>query len=420
MKRVLGAIVLLCAAALVLSAQTITVTKPALNETWVKGQSYTITWNKSGSMGNQVRISLRNAATLAEVAMIVDGASNSGSYPWTVPGSTADGSYKIRVKVKNETVQDDSDAFFISASAPPAGTISVTKPSGGKWYKGKTYDILWTKSGTLPNQVTINLMNSAASSVVKVIAASASNSGTFSWTIPSDVAGGDYRVRVKAMNATPFGDSPVFSIGTYMPPGGVPDMGSLANKVLQFPGAFQNMSHFEYQWDPQPPSSFWTARQRPCPNTASESRGMVGFDDFPYPTSAGTTNWCHWTYRSRVFFAIAELQGQQAKLVSAKMKVTQVDSVRRNTNFVSAADYFHAFLGPWNDWTNFQVTPWIGSLNTGSADNEVDITDTVRKWMDGSLANYGLLLNTHYSFIQRKDTACISCYHVTLTVTMKR
>jgi hypothetical protein len=113
----------------VLTAQTITVTKPAAGETLAKGSSCTIIWTKTGTMGANVRITLRNGSTLAEVLVIADPAPNSGSFSWTVPATVADGSYKIRVKVKNETISGDSGAFSIKAGPKivqfpsPAGKV---------------------------------------------------------------------------------------------------------------------------------------------------------------------------------------------------------------------------------------------------------------------------------------------------------
>jgi len=113
MKRSLFAILSLALFVAAAGAQTITVTKPAAGETVVKGTGYTIMWTKTGTMGANVRITLRNAATLAEVQVIADPAPNTGSFAWQMPGDIPDGSYKIRVKVKNEAVSGDSGAFTI-------------------------------------------------------------------------------------------------------------------------------------------------------------------------------------------------------------------------------------------------------------------------------------------------------------------
>ena len=150
MKKVLSVLFILVLAAAAYGA-TVTVTKPANGETWVKGQTYAITWTKTGDMPNNVKISLRDKTSTVVVQEIVDPAPNSGTLQWLVPASVPDGQYCIRVKVKNVSISDDSDVFNIAAAAPPpAASVTVTKPaSTDKWNRNKTYAITWTKKGLL-------------------------------------------------------------------------------------------------------------------------------------------------------------------------------------------------------------------------------------------------------------------------------
>jgi len=218
MKKILVAFIVLIGLAITLSAQTITVTKPALNETWLKGQTYAITWTKSGNMPTTVRISLRDPVSLAEVKLIEDNVSNTGSYQWPVPADVADGQYRVRVKAKDVPVLGDSQVFNVSAA--PTGTITVTKPmASDTWIKGQSYAVTWTQTGSLPNQVVISLMNSTATTVVKTITDPAPNSGSCQWLVPADVADGQYRIRVKAKGISVSGDSPIFNIASVPPIG---------------------------------------------------------------------------------------------------------------------------------------------------------------------------------------------------------
>ncbi len=211
---VLAFLSLFCAAGLM--AQSVTVTKPGANETWVKGQTYQILWTKSGTMPDLVRISLRNQTGATEVLLIQDNAPNSGSFSWPVPGSVPDGAYRIRVKVKNVAVSDDSEVFTIAAAGGPS--ITVTKPAlNDKWNRSKTYNIIWTKTGTMPNTVKIDLMNQAGTSIVKPIADGVPNTGSYPWPIPADMAFGSYRVRVQVKTTTIRDDSDIFSIAVSAP-----------------------------------------------------------------------------------------------------------------------------------------------------------------------------------------------------------
>ena len=91
-------------------------------------------------------------------------------------------------------------------------TITVTNPhSGDTWYKGHTYTITWTKSGTMNANVKIRLMRNG--SRVLPITDYTTNNGSFSWEVPSDLANGSYYIRVKTIDNAVYDDGEVFTIG---------------------------------------------------------------------------------------------------------------------------------------------------------------------------------------------------------------
>lgn len=106
--------------------------------------------------------------------------------------------------------------FFLVAGLASAASVTVTKPAAGEiWYKGSPYTITWTKDGTLADTVRITLRNAATLDEVKLIQGGAANTGTYSpWTIPADVADGQYVVRVKVTGMTISDDSDAFTIGS--------------------------------------------------------------------------------------------------------------------------------------------------------------------------------------------------------------
>ena len=196
-----------------LCSQTVTVTKPAGGDTWIKGTAQTITWTKSGNMPNIVRIGLRDPVTSNEVFLINDYALNSGSYVWQIPATIPDGQYKIRVRVKEVDIKDESDTFTIASSAPQTSSINVTKPAAGdKWNRSKPYTIAWTKNGSMPNEARIRLMDKNAVTMVREIVSQTANSGSYSWTIPSDIPFGEYKIRVKIEDVSISDDSDTFEI----------------------------------------------------------------------------------------------------------------------------------------------------------------------------------------------------------------
>ena len=195
---------------LALWGQSITVTSPTAASSWCKGNTYSITWTKSGSMQATAAIRLRAAgssesdpATLA----IADGTANNGSYSWTIPGTVAPGNYFIRVRTDDSTVSDDSPNFEIKACAT-GPSITVTKPHGGTWFKKMKYDITWDKTGIMPDHVKISLRNAFwmpghPAVDILVIAADTPNDGSFSWIIPNSVANGTYVIRVTTIGPDP-------------------------------------------------------------------------------------------------------------------------------------------------------------------------------------------------------------------------
>lgn len=73
--------------------------------------------------------------------------------------------------------------------------ISVVSPNGGQaWPRGRMLTLSWVAIGAQAN-VQIQLLKGGALSLT--VAASAPNTGTFNWAIPSNLApGGDYRIRI--------------------------------------------------------------------------------------------------------------------------------------------------------------------------------------------------------------------------------
>lgn len=96
---------------------SITVLSPNGGESWLKGNSYTISW-KNNSFSDNVYIDLLNENNFA-VHFIASNITNTGSYTWTLPTALTAGSYNLRVTNKEGSVKDESDAPF-----------SITTPAG--------------------------------------------------------------------------------------------------------------------------------------------------------------------------------------------------------------------------------------------------------------------------------------------------
>ena len=176
-------------------AQTITVTKPALNDTWYRRASYTITWTHTGQVGYSVDITLLSAVDNAEVLTIAHNAvASSGSQQWTVPASLPEAGYKVRVKAWS--VIGTSGQFSVKE-------FKVTAPNGGEsWQANASKQITWTGQG-VTGTVGIELWKGGAS--VGVVAPSVVGSlGTYTWKVGAyqggTTHGSGFKVKVISTN----------------------------------------------------------------------------------------------------------------------------------------------------------------------------------------------------------------------------
>jgi len=173
---------------------SITVTSPNGGESWQMGTSHTMTWTYANSPGSYVKIELYRASTLTRT--ITSSTACDGSYAWTVPTDlTAASDYRIKISSTSTAASDYSDAYF-SITAPPS--ITVTSPNGGEsWQMGSTQTITWTYADNPGSYVKIELYR--VSTLTRTITSSTACDGSYSWTIPTDLAAAsDYRIKVSS------------------------------------------------------------------------------------------------------------------------------------------------------------------------------------------------------------------------------
>ena len=195
---------------------SINVTSPVSSDSWEVGSTQTITWDATGTITN-VKIELyQNGAFVTEFAASTP---NDGSFIWLVPPGLTDSTlYQVKVSdVDYVLTYDMSDNFEIV----DLRSITVTSPAGGDhWIMENDYFVNWTSTGTIPN-VKIELY--ASSILIMEIAASTTNDGSFSWTVPNTLINfTDYVIRVSDfIDPTIFDDSDLFTI-TGESAGGIP------------------------------------------------------------------------------------------------------------------------------------------------------------------------------------------------------
>jgi Kre9/KNH-like N-terminal Ig-like domain len=324
-------------------AQTIMVTKPALNEVWIKGQPqpYAITWTKTGTMPNTVRISLRNKASTAVVQEIVDGAPNSGNYQWSVPAGIPDGDYHIRVKVKGADISDDSEVFNISAGQQPespawkqdlhkTGTASqlkvsralvpifaVDRPSDKDiWIVGKTYTIQWRVADSIPYPLSIFLVTADKKLPVNDLGkALVHPPSTFrptskQWTVNDNLYEEQFRIRITSADGKHETYSQPFLVKATWP-----------SDFTVEPSVVVNRAHRSY-YHSQPPEHMELL-----------AMGTKLFDPFPDPGAKTSKTGFQWAlliretseqvflryrHRSYVFFDLAEVKSKMTHAATVK------------------------------------------------------------------------------------------------------
>ena len=102
---------------------------------------------------------------------------------------------------------------FVLGGIGWAQQITVTQPAAGvTWNMGGTYVIQWTSTGT--TKPTVKIMLWKDGTFVTDIVESTPNNGSYSWTIPTTLGPGNYKVRVRTIGDNIVGIGPAFNIAS--------------------------------------------------------------------------------------------------------------------------------------------------------------------------------------------------------------
>ncbi|RKY38312.1 MAG: hypothetical protein DRP72_02010, partial [Candidatus Omnitrophota bacterium] len=175
---------------------------PDGGETWIVGDSQTITWTPTGTINN-VKLEYSTDGGNTYAYTIVDSTPGmTGSYSWTIPDSIGT-NLKVRVSdASDPSVYDESDNVF-----EIKGSLTLVAPNGGEvWGVGTTQSISWTKTGSI-STIAIKYSTDGGQTYPNTIASSAdAQTGYYNWVIPDDIAS---TCKVKIINNA---DSSVFDI----------------------------------------------------------------------------------------------------------------------------------------------------------------------------------------------------------------
>ncbi|MEW6338885.1 MAG: Ser-Thr-rich GPI-anchored membrane family protein [Acidobacteriota bacterium] len=416
--------------------QTVTVVAPNGGESWALGSVQNIRWVGGTEPGSESTVTLllvqgtNTTVTIAEGLQVA-----SQSFSWTVGqylGGTAQpgSNYKVRVQYTSGAGADTSNGYFSIVSTPTAtptptptrtptrtptppasASLRVTSPNGGEsWRIGTERTISWTATG-VTGKVRVELIRHPNYPSGTVGYAEAVD-GHMTWkageTTGGPIPAGQYRVRVKSELQPSVSDTSDqwFSLTSLQTHREV-QRHALKPEVVSIPSVNKNWSNHDsfpgglsvLPWD--------ILQARTGCNSGVNQRAQVGRDwfDWNYVSVAEL-------YRSQVVFNVSPHKPKAADMNTAKLRFKQADVKRINTTKVTALSAICELGAPWTTFTPSACGNWRHP-NPSTEEFTVDVTDTVRKWLDGSLPNNGLLLWASEAPMSKKWTI-ISCYDVTL------
>jgi len=184
MRKIILSLITLCSMSL---SGYITVTSPNGGETLYRGSSFKITWEDN--ISGDVRIDLyQNGSFLLPVVSLTP---SDGSYTAEIPNELYGTNYKIRItSVLVPTTYDYSDGYF----SVDIGRIDFITPAGSEEMpRGSLFEITWNSTGFQENLL-ITLNNSETT--IDTIAVSTPNDGSFMWSVPVDIYGDNFTVKI--------------------------------------------------------------------------------------------------------------------------------------------------------------------------------------------------------------------------------
>lgn len=164
----------------------VVVTDPRGGTKWEQYKAHVVTFYTTNCAGYGYRVWLTPTWT----QIVGNGYVSSDTYRdiwWTVPGTVPAGDgYRIYVEIfsGDYTITSGYSSYF-SVSPWIPSHINVTYPNlaGVSWERGSQHTITWTTDGDPISNVKIEIVKGIS---YQLIAASAPNTGSYTWTVPSD------------------------------------------------------------------------------------------------------------------------------------------------------------------------------------------------------------------------------------------
>ena len=185
----------------------VVVVAPGTGDSWYTATTGEIRWIGDAGRSPNVKIQLYKGVTF--VKTLAAQTPNDNSFLWAIPASTAAANDYI-IKIITLANRASSLGGYFSIVKPK---ITIQAPIGSSiWMRGTTHDIAWTAAGPMAATVRILLLKDGI--LVRTIAASAPNTGTFAWTIPATglARGTTYKIKIQTADRAVTKTSPAFTI----------------------------------------------------------------------------------------------------------------------------------------------------------------------------------------------------------------
>jgi hypothetical protein len=412
----------------VASTQVINVVQPNGGEMWKLGETRQIQWTASGLSNNMRVILLKDGAMLGIIADNVDFNPNNANYSVSWPVGTysggnaaAGGGYKIRVKEKNTTNQDQSQNAFeiLEAGTTTEGPklkpgslaglaeIKVTSPaSTSYWDCGNSYTICWETPAKQAFKIELYKynMNDKLDDIATMLLIPGhfyNGKYSFTWHIPADYAHapGKRAIRISTVNGVCKGFSQAFSLRKSI---GQEKTASLNPDAMDCK-YYGHKTQYSKSSSPGMPSP----ENQGLGKVAGQLR--VGYASF-YNEYSIYGEWVWWTmiFRSRVHFDLGQYTGDKIFLVKATLHLKKESTITTTGNN-------HCALGLWQltgAWNNCMDSPGIHVRNIGQMGGswDLDVTPQVREWVQGMRSNDGFVLTGINESPGKVTEKCVSHY----------
>jgi hypothetical protein len=297
------------------------VTAPVSGEC-VKAGSYTITWTSATdpNLSSNVAIDYHDGSTWQS---ITSSTPNSGSYVWSVPGTTFTSQIRITfTDCAGNSYQLLSSNFYVDNTPPTAGAVTLSQTC---IIRGNTLTINWgatTDNNTLPSNP-IKLEYSTDGSTWYTITAATANDGTEDWAIPSSqTPSTTYQIRMTVTDCAgnyATSTSALFTIDDFAVSANPSDYPTCNTTGSHNFSAIitSSVTSPTYQWE------YSTTGSAPW-NPVASNQPILGFSYSGANSQSLTVNWSGITAPYTVYYRLAATScGSTLNSSAAKLEIGQ-------------------------------------------------------------------------------------------------